>query len=384
MKPINNFVQNMPPSGIRKFFDIVSTMEGVISLGVGEPDFVTPWPMISAAIDSMEAGKTSYTSNMGLLSLRQEISKYLFKHLGVEYNPDNEILITVGVSEAMDLLMRALICPGDEIIVFEPSYVSYKPTIEMAGGHSVVLDCKEENDFLPDLEELKSLITPKTKAILFNYPSNPTGCVLNREINQKLYDICNENDLYIISDEIYDRLTYDKKHESILEIPGAYDRTILLNGFSKAFAMTGWRIGYACGNKDIIKSMMKIHQYTMLCAPISGQYCALEALRHCVPQSDEMIEEYRQRRNLIVKGFNDVGLTCRKPGGAFYAFPSIKKFGMTSEEFCEKLLYEKKVATVPGNAFGKCGEGYIRCSYATSKKKIIKAIEKIGEFIEEL
>ena len=384
MKPINEFIKNMPPSGIRKFFDIVSTMEGVVSLGVGEPDFVTPWPMISAAIDSMEAGKTSYTSNMGLLELRREISKYIYKNIGVEYNPDNQILITVGVSEAVDLLMRALISPGDEIIVFEPSYVSYIPTIEMAGGKSVVLDCREENNFLPDIQELENKITPKTKAILFNYPSNPTGCVLDREINQKLYDLCEKYDLYIISDEIYDRLTYDKKHESILEIDGAYDRTILLNGFSKAFAMTGWRVGYACGNKDIIHAMMKIHQYTMLCAPISGQYCALEALKHCVSISDEMIEEYRQRRNMIVKGFNDIGLKCHKPGGAFYVFPSIKKFNMSSEEFCEKLLYEQKVATVPGNAFGKCGEGYIRCSYATSKKQIIKAIDKIGEFTKKL
>lgn len=374
----------MPPSGIRKFFDIVATMDDVISLGVGEPDFVTPWPMISAAIDSMEMGKTSYTSNMGLLALRQEISRYIQKNIGVEYNPDNQILITVGVSEAVDLLMRTIITPGDEIIVFEPSYVSYIPTIEMAGGKSVVLDCREENDFLPDIDEFEKKITPKTKAVLFNFPSNPTGCVLNRDINQKLYDICNKYDLYIISDEIYDRLTYDKKHESILEIPGAYDRTILLNGFSKAFAMTGWRVGYACGNKDIIRNMMKIHQYTMLCAPISGQYCALEALKNCISLSDDMVEEYRQRRNLIVKGFNDMGLECKKPGGAFYVFPSVKKFGMTSEEFCEKLLYGKKVATVPGNAFGACGEGYIRCSYATGKKKIVKALEQIQKFIDEL
>ncbi|MBQ0105501.1 MAG: aminotransferase class I/II-fold pyridoxal phosphate-dependent enzyme [Armatimonadetes bacterium] len=384
MKPINKFIENMPPSGIRKFFDIVATMDDVISLGVGEPDFVTPWPMISAAIDSMEMGKTSYTSNMGLLALRQEISRYIQKNIGVEYNPDNQILITVGVSEAVDLLMRTIITPGDEIIVFEPSYVSYIPTIEMAGGKSVVLDCREENDFLPDIDEFEKKITPKTKAVLFNFPSNPTGCVLNRDINQKLYDICNKYDLYIISDEIYDRLTYDKKHESILEIPGAYDRTILLNGFSKAFAMTGWRVGYACGNKDIIRNMMKIHQYTMLCAPISGQYCALEALKNCISLSDDMVEEYRQRRNLIVKGFNDMGLECKKPGGAFYVFPSVKKFGMTSEEFCEKLLYGKKVATVPGNAFGACGEGYIRCSYATGKKKIVKALEQIQKFIDEL
>lgn len=384
MKPINSYIKNMPPSGIRKFFDIVSTMKDVVSLGVGEPDFVTPWPMISAAIDSMEMGKTSYTSNMGLLPLRQEISKYIRNSIGVEYNPDSQILITVGVSEAMDLLMRALICPGDEIIVFEPSYVSYIPTIEMAGGKSVVLECREENDFLPNLEELKSKITPKTKAVLFNFPSNPTGCVLTKEINQKLYDICEEHDLYIISDEIYDRLTYDKKHESILEIPGAYKRTILLNGFSKAFAMTGWRIGYACGNCDIIRSMMKIHQYTMLCAPISGQYCALEALRHCINLSDEMVEKYRQRRNFIVKGFNDIGLDCKKPGGAFYVFPSIKKFSMTSEEFCEKLLFEAKVATVPGNAFGACGEGYIRCSYATSMKNIEKALAETERFLKNL
>lgn len=384
MKPINSYIKNMPPSGIRKFFDIVSTMDDVVSLGVGEPDFVTPWPMISKVIDTLESGKTSYTSNMGLLSLRQEISKYIENYLGVEYNPDNQILITVGVSEAMDLLMRALICPGDEIIVIEPSYVSYSPCIEMAGGRAVVLDTYEEDDFLPNIEKLRSKITPKTKAVLFNYPSNPTGCVLNKEINQKLYDICNEYDLYIISDEIYDRLTYDKKHESILSIPGAYDRTILLNGFSKAFAMTGWRVGYACGNKDIIHSMMKIHQYTMLCAPISGQYCALEALKNCVSLSDEMIEEYRQRRNLIVKGLNDAGLKCRKPGGAFYVFPNIKDFNMSSEEFCEKLLFENKVAAVPGNAFGESGEGYIRCSYATSKKNIIKAIDNIKDFVEKL
>jgi len=384
MKSLNNFIIEMPPSGIRKFFDIVSTMDNVISLGIGEPDFVTPWPMISYAIDSLERGRTSYTSNLGLLELRQEISKYIKSNLHVEYNPDDQILITVGVSEAMDLLMRTLITPGDEIIVLEPCYVSYVSTVGMAGGKAVIVECREENNFLPDLNEIKSAITPKTRAILLNYPSNPTGTILTREMSQKIFDICKENDLYIISDEIYDKLTYDVPHESILSIDGAYERTILLNGFSKSFAMTGWRIGYACGPKDIINCMMKIHQYTILCAPTSGQYCALEALRSCVEESDKMVEEYKQRKNLIVNGLNEAGLKCKMPGGAFYVFPSIKEFNMSSEDFCEKLLYEKLVATVPGNAFGKCGEGHIRCSYATSKKQIIKALDNIKAFIDTI
>ena len=384
MKPISNVVLSTPASGIRRFFDIVSQMDDVVSLGVGEPDFVTPWRVREACMYALERGRTNYTSNYGLLELRTAIADYLQKHEDLEYNPENQVLITVGVSEGMDLAMRAILNPGDEVIIPEPCYVSYRPCVEFAGGVSVPVCSYLENGFAVTPEMIESAITSKTKAILISYPTNPTGAVASRETLEKIVQIAKKHDLYIISDEIYDRLTYDGRHTCIPALAGAYERTILLNGFSKAYAMTGWRIGYAAGSSDVIEAMMKVHQYTMLCAPIMAQDAALEAIRNGYEDSQEMIEQYCQRRNVIVKGLNDAGLPCLMPGGAFYAFPSIKETGMTSDEFCERLLFEEKVAVVPGTAFGECGEGHIRCSYATSLDKIQLAVERIGRFVNRL
>ena len=384
MKPISEVVLNTPASGIRRFFDIVSKMPDAITLGVGEPDFVTPWRVREACIYSLERGRTGYTSNYGLLELRAEIARYLRKQEGLEYNPENQILITVGVSEAMDLAMRALLNPGDEVIYTEPCYVSYRPCIAFAGGVPIAIPTTIETGFRVDPEKIRAAITDRTKAILISYPSNPTGAIATREMMQKVVEIATEHDLYIISDEIYDRLTYDGQHTCVPTLPGAYERTIFLNGFSKAYAMTGWRIGYAAGALDVIEAMMKIHQFTMLCAPIMGQMAALEAIKNGYDDSQEMIHQYNQRRRVIVKGLNDAGLSCPMPGGAFYAFPSIKVTGLTSDEFCEKLLYDEKVAVVPGSAFGECGEGYIRCSYATSIDRIEQALKRIGRFVGKL
>lgn len=384
MKPISRIVKSTPASGIRRFFDIVSQMEDVISLGVGEPDFVTPWRVRESCIYSLEKGRTNYTSNYGLLELRSAIADYLYKTEQLEYNPENQILITVGVSEAMDLAMRAILNPGDEVIVPEPCYVSYKPCVLFAGGVPVPVSTYVEDKFSVTPKQIEAAITEKTKAILISYPSNPTGAIATRRTLEEIVNIAIKNDLYIITDEIYDRLTYEGQHTCLPTIPGAYERTILLNGFSKAYAMTGWRIGYAAGDPDVIEAMMKIHQYTMLCAPIMGQIAALEAIKNGHSDSDEMILQYDQRRRVIVKGLNDNGLPCFTPGGAFYAFPSIKETGMTSDDFCEKLLFEEKVAVVPGSAFGECGEGHIRCSYATSIDKIEQAIERIGHFVSRL
>jgi len=359
-------------------------MPDAITLGVGEPDFVTPWRVREACIYSLERGRTGYTSNYGLLELRAEIARYLRKQEGLEYNPENQILITVGVSEAMDLAMRALLNPGDEVIYTEPCYVSYRPCIAFAGGVPIAIPTTIETGFRVDPEKIRAAITDRTKAILISYPSNPTGAIATREMMQKVVEIATEHDLYIISDEIYDRLTYDGQHTCVPTLPGAYERTIFLNGFSKAYAMTGWRIGYAAGALDVIEAMMKIHQFTMLCAPIMGQMAALEAIKNGYDDSQEMIHQYNQRRRVIVKGLNDAGLSCPMPGGAFYAFPSIKVTGLTSDEFCEKLLYDEKVAVVPGSAFGECGEGYIRCSYATSIDRIEQALKRIGRFVGKL
>ena len=384
MKPISQVVKSCPASGIRRFFDIVSQMDDVISLGVGEPDFVTPWRVREACIYSLEKGRTAYTSNYGLLELRKAISHYLQKHEELEYNPENSILITVGVSEGMDLAMRALLNPGDEVIVPEPCYVSYKPCVAFAGGVPVPVETTDESAFTVTIEQLSAAITDKTKAILVSYPSNPTGATASREALENIVKLAIEHDLYLISDEIYDRLTYDGRHTCLPTLPGAYERTILLNGFSKAYAMTGWRVAYAAGPHDIIEAMMKIHQFTMLCAPIMAQVAALEAITNGYSDSQSMIEQYSQRRRVIVKGLNDAGLPCLMPGGAFYAFPSIKATGLSSDEFCERLLFEEKVAAVPGSAFGECGEGHIRCSYATSIDKIEQAIERIGHFVGRL
>lgn len=384
MKPISEVVLSTPASGIRRFFDVAAKMPDAISLGVGEPDFHTPWRVREACIYSLERGRTSYTSNYGLQELRDAIAAYLINNEQLEYNPDNQILITVGVSEAMDLAMRALLNPGDEVICPEPCYVSYKPCILFAGGVPVVIPTTAQAEFRVDPDRIRAAITPKTKALLISYPSNPTGAVATREMLQEIVAIAVEHDLYIITDEIYDRLTYDTTHVCLPTLQGAYDRTIYLNGFSKAYAMTGWRIGYAAGPEDVIEAMMKIHQYTMLCAPIMGQMAALEAINHGYDDSQEMIEQYNQRRRVIVRGLNDAGLPCFMPGGAFYAFPSIKDTGLSSEEFSERLLMEEKVVVVPGNAFGDCGEGYVRCSYATSIEKIEQALLRIARFVKKV
>ncbi|MEW6618730.1 MAG: aminotransferase class I/II-fold pyridoxal phosphate-dependent enzyme [bacterium] len=377
---ISDKVKNIPPSGIRKFFDLILGMEDVISLGVGEPDFVTPWHIRDAAIYSLEQGYTSYTSNSGLLELRELITQRIKDDYKVKYNPVNEVLITVGVSEALDLAMRAILNPDDEVIIPEPSYVSYKPCVIFAGGKPVVIPTNASTGFKIKPEQIEQTITEKTKAILLSYPSNPTGATMNREELSKISEVVKRYELIVIADEIYKLLTYDDEPVCFASLPGMKERTILLDGFSKAYAMTGWRIGYAAGNSEIIGAMTRIHQYTMLCASIISQRAAIQALRNSDKAVEEMRNEYNQRRRLIVKGLNEIGLECTMPGGAFYVFPSIKRTGLTSEGFAEKLLREQKVAVVPGTAFGECGEGYIRCSYATSMAKIEKALEKMGEF----
>ena len=384
MKPISQTVEHYPPSGIRKFFDIVSQMDDVVSLGVGEPDFVTPWRIREAAINSLERGRTSYTSNWGLLELRRVISRYLEGYSGLCYNPENSVLITVGVSEGMDLTMRTLLNPGDEVIITEPCYVSYKACVELAGGKAVTVEAQKERDFVVDPKDIEAAVTDKTKAVLVSYPSNPTGAVADKKTLREIVDIAVKHDLYIVSDEIYDRLVYDGEHVSVPTLPGAFERTVLLNGFSKAYAMTGWRIGYAAGPTEVIKNMMKIHQYTMLCAPINAQNAAIEAIVNGAKDREDMRREYGRRRRVIVKGFREAGLDCFMPGGAFYAFPNVESTGLTSEEFCEKLLFEHKVAAVPGTAFGACGEGNIRCSYATSIEDIVTAIDRIKAFVAGL
>lgn len=380
---VSDKVRNIPPSGIRKFFDLILSMEGVISLGVGEPDFVTPWHIRDAAIYSLEQGYTSYTSNAGLLELREGISNQLLEDYGLKYSPQDEILITVGVSEGLDLALRAVINPSDEVIIPEPCYVSYKACTTLTGGVPIPI-ATDKTRFKVTKEQIESAVTDKTKAIILSYPCNPTGVTMTQEELLEIANVARKYDLIVISDEIYSLLTYNGKHTSFASLPGMQDKTILLDGFSKGYAMTGWRIGYAAGNKEIIAAMTKIHQYTMLCAPIISQKAAIEALRNGKSQTQKMVSEYNQRRKVIVKGLNEIGLECDMPGGAFYSFPSIKITGFTSEEFAERLLFEEKVAVVPGNVFGQCGEGYIRCSYATSMEKIEQALEKIGRFVRKI
>jgi aminotransferase len=380
--PIAPAVRGMPPSGIRRFFDLVSEMSDVISLGVGEPDFVTPWQIREAAIDSLHRGQTMYTSNRGLLELREAIAGDLGRRHNLVYDPKTEILITVGVSEALDLAMRALLTSGDEVIIPEPCYVSYKPCTILAGGKPVVIPTRAEDGFNPTAEQIEAAITSRSKILMLSYPNNPTGAILSAEELLPLTQIVQKHNLLVIADEIYDHLTYNGQHTSVAALPGMQERTILLNGFSKAYAMTGWRVGYAAAHSKIIGAMTRIHQYTMLCASIISQNAALEALKHGAPERDQMFEEYAQRRSLIVAGLRDAGLECFEPGGAFYAFPSIKSTGLSSEEFCEKLLKDERVAVVPGNAFGESGEGYIRCSYASSLEEIKEAIRRIGRFVE--
>ena len=381
---VSPLVRSIPPSGIRRFFDIVAEMSGVISLGVGEPDFVTPWHIRESCVHGLQRGYTSYTSNYGLLELRQEITRMIETDYGVTYNPKCEALVTVGVSEALDLAMRAILSPGDEVLVPEPCYVSYQACVTLAGGTPVSVSCTRENEFRVTVDQLSAAVTPRTKALLIGYPNNPTGAVMPREALAAIAQFAEKHDLIVISDEIYANLTYDGEHTCFASLPGMRDRTILLNGFSKAYAMTGWRIGYALGNEDFIAAMTKIHQFTMLCAPITAQIAAVEALQQGRPSRERMVAEYDKRRRLMVEGFRNMGLDCFEPKGAFYVFPSIQNTGLTSLEFAEKLLHAEKVALVPGNAFGACGEGYIRCSYAASSKNLSEALDRIARFVKPM
>lgn len=383
-KYISELVKSVPPSGIRKFFDLVIGMEDVISLGVGEPDFVTPWHIREACIYSLEKGSTSYTSNSGLLELRELLSQYISSEYDTGYAPENELLVTTGVSEAADLAFRAIINPGDEVIIPEPCYVSYTPGVVFAGGKPVHVPTYQEDDFRVSSEQIEKSITAKTKAVVLSYPNNPTGAIMGRKDLEDIADVVNEHDLMVISDEVYDRLTYNGTHTCFASLPGMRDRTILLNGFSKSHAMTGLRIGYAAGNDEVIGAMTKIHQYTMLCAPITAQIGAIEALKNGDGEMRKMVREYDRRRRLVVSGLNRMGLDCFEPKGAFYAFPSIKSTGLTSDEFASRLLKEQKVAVVPGEVFGECGTGYLRCSYATSRDELIEALARIESFVDSI
>lgn len=375
-------VRSIPRSGIREFFDLVAGQADVISLGVGEPDFVTPWHIREAAIYALEKGRTTYTSNLGLLKLRQAISVSLEKHFKVAYDPATQVLITVGVSEALDIALRALINPGDEVLFHEPCYVSYSPSITMTHGVAVPIACTADNGFAVTAEAIEKLITPKSKVLVLNFPTNPTGGTMTRTELLRIAEVVLRHNLVVITDEIYSELTFEGEHVSIASLPGMRERTIFLHGFSKAYAMTGFRIGYACGPADLIEAMMRIHQYSMLCASIISQEAALEAIQHGEPDTERMREQYRVRRNFIVKAFNDMGLDCHLPRGSFYAFPCIRSSGLSSKEFAVRLLREEKVACVPGSAFGESGEGYLRCCFATALDKVQIAAERMARFVE--
>jgi len=379
---ISQRASQISPSGIRRFFDLVASMEGVISLGVGEPDFTTPWHIREAAIYSLEKGYTMYTSNLGMPELRQELARHLKNNCGLDYDPDTELLITIGVSEGLDLATRAILDPGDEVIMADPSYVSYSSCVVLAGGVPVMVPTYEKNGFELGAEDIEKRITPKTKAILIGYPSNPTGAVMGRDKLERIAEVAHRHHLIVISDEIYSSLVYGVEHTCFASLPHMKDSTVLLNGFSKAYAMTGWRIGYAAAGKEIINAMFKIHQYTIMCAPTMGQVAATEALKSGDNSVNDMVEDYNHRRRFMVSGLNKIGLPCFEPKGAFYAFPSIKATGLSSEEFAEKLLFEEKVAVIPGTAFGKCGEGYVRCCYATSMEDIEEALKRMGRFVK--
>ena len=384
-KIISPVVANIPPSGIRKYFDIAESMQGVISLGVGEPDFPTPWEIRKAGILSLESGKTRYTANRGLMQLRREISVYMNRKYHMQFEPESEILVTVGGSEAIDMTLRAIICPNDEIIIPQPSYVCYEPMVRFAGGIPVILETSAEHDFKVTPEMLRSVITPKTKALILPYPCNPTGAIMEEKDLEAIAEVLRDTNIMVLSDEIYAELTFgEKKHVSIGAIPGMRERSVIINGFSKSFSMTGWRMGYACGPREIIEQITKIHQYAIMSAPTTAQYAAIEALRHGDDAVQAMYEEYDMRRRLIVSGFNKIGLTCREPKGAFYAFPCIRVTGMSSDEFCENLLYSQKVAVVPGTAFGAGGEGFVRASYCYSTEHIKEALSRIEKFLMEV
>ncbi|GAA0384182.1 aminotransferase class I/II-fold pyridoxal phosphate-dependent enzyme [Paenibacillus motobuensis] len=377
-------VREIQPSGIRRFFDLVSGNKDIITLGVGEPDFITPWHVREACVYSLERGFTSYTSNAGMPELREAIAEYLYNSYDLKYDPKDEMIVTVGGSEAIDLALRALIEPGDEVLVPVPCYISYSPITSIGGGVPVEVETFAKDSFKLKAEHLQAKITPKSKILILNYPSNPTGGIMTYEDWLPIAKVVEENDLIVIADEIYSELTYDYKHVSFASIPGMKDRTLLVNGFSKAFAMTGWRMGYVCGHPDLIYAMLKIHQYTVMCAPVMGQVAALEALKNGLGEKDHMVESYNQRRRLIVQGLRDIGLSCHDPQGAFYAFPSIQSTGLSSEEFSQRLLMEAKVAAVPGNAFGGGGEGFLRCSYATSVSQLNEALHRMGQFVHKL
>lgn len=382
--PLSDKVIKMKPSGIRKFFDIVSEMPDAISLGVGEPDFDTPWSVREEGIYSLEKGRTFYTSNAGLLELRQAICDYTDRRFQIAYNPKTEVLLTVGGSEGIDVALRAMLNPGDEVIIPEPCFVSYVPCVELANGVPVTISLKNENQFRLTKEELEAAITEKTKILLLSYPNNPTGAIMEREDLEAIAEVIIKHDIYVISDEIYAELTYNSGHVSIASLPGMRDRTIVINGFSKAFAMTGWRLGYALGPSMIIEQMTKVHQFAIMCAPTTSQYAAIAAMRDCDKDIIHMREAYNQRRRFLLNEFKEMGIPCFEPYGAFYMFPCIKEFGMTSEEFATKLLNAKKVAVVPGSAFGECGEGFLRVSYAYSLDELKVALDRIKEFVEDL
>lgn len=382
--PLSKTIKTIQPSGIRKFFDIVSEMEDAISLGVGEPDFDTPWRVRDEAIYSLEKGRTFYTSNAGLKELKVEIANYLDRRYDLHYDYKSEMLITVGGSEAIDIALRAMLDPGDEVLIPQPSYVSYLPCTVLANGTPVVINLKEENQFRLTPEELEEAITDKTKILIMPFPNNPTGAVMEREDLEKIAEVVKKHDLYVLSDEIYSELTYLEQHVSIASLPGMKERTVLINGFSKSHAMTGWRLGYACAPEVIIQQMLKIHQFAIMCAPTTSQYAAVEAIKNCDEDVAMMREQYDARRRYLLKRFREMGLQCFEPFGAFYIFPSIKEFGMTSDEFATRLLKEQKVAVVPGTAFGDCGEGFLRISYAYSLENLRTALDRIQIFVDEL
>lgn len=382
-KMVKPYVLDMPPSGIRKYFDLINEMEGVISLGIGEPDFITPWSIREMGIYSLEKGQTHYSSNAGFLELREEISKYLKRRFELSYDPKNQILVTVGGSEGIDVALRALVGPGDEVIIPEPSFVAYKGCTTFTGATAVPLDLRAEDQFRLTPERLLSAITPKTKVIIIAFPNNPTGAIMTREDLSKIVEVLKDKEIIVISDEIYAELTYEGTHTSIASFPEMKDRTIVINGFSKAYAMTGWRLGYACGHPVLIEEMKKIHQYAIMCAPTTAQKAAVEALKNCDGEVAAMTREYNRRRRVLVDGFRKMGFDCFEPLGAFYVFPCISSLGMNSDEFCEGLLKEEKVLVVPGNAFGECGGGFIRATYATSLENIFEALKRIERFVNK-
>ena len=382
--PLSKKITGIEPSGIRKFFDLVSSMPDAISLGVGEPDFDTPWRIREEGIYSLERGRTFYTSNAGLKELKVEIGKYLQRKINVSYNPDNEIIVTVGGSEGIDIALRAMLDPGDEVLIPQPSYVSYLPCAVLANGVPVTIPLKQENEFRLTAEELEAAVTPKSKILVLPFPNNPTGAIMTKEDLEPIAEVVKKHDLYVLSDEIYSELTYKSEHVSIASLPGMRDRTLVINGFSKGFAMTGWRLGYICAQKKIAEQMLKIHQFAIMCAPTNSQYAAIEGLRNCEDEVQQMRTAYNQRRRYLLSEFKKMGLECFEPFGAFYVFPCIKEFGMTSEEFAERFLVEEKVAVVPGTAFGRCGEGFIRVSYAYSLEDLKEAIGRLERFVEKL